>query len=450
MGSESVFNRVILVKRFSEKSIESQIGKFGHIQSINGELLDGLSIDMATHTFKTAQQTFVQLIVRFIHPVKPDDNSSTPTVRRPNSLNLAKVETTPPIVTNAPPFPLFIFGDNHTVCKNLAYFLSMSEEELASSPSLWNLTTPSSVSSTTCLMSQQNSPRGSSEDGDRLPTLSGDQGGVVSWHSFGSDECMDRLEASHSYFEKQDGEMLGARAASNGDTLKQQQPLLSASDFRFVVQTLKDASGTRPFAHLFMKSVGVYLVALDLEDVAFAPLIQYENVLYWLNLIHMYARPSTLERVFIVGMCKRSELDEDTEQQICKCVNLFRKALEKSALFTQFCQFLEFDQDNPQQSTKDLCSHVSRCLGILIERASHFEPEFFKVMFQPSPHYQSVCTKLMSSYKRRPIVLDLNSSIDSSCPQPQRTHLVRTLAAYAPVWIDDDSKGKEALIRRNS
>lgn len=426
MGSGSVFDKVILVKKFSEKSNEGLIGKFGHIQCINGELLDGLSIDEATSIFKGAQQTSVQLIVRFIHPLKLEGNTPSPTcAHRPDSLYLEIEETTP---HHAPPIPLFIFGDNPTVCSSLADFLSMSKEGLASSPSLKNLTTPSSVSSTSYLLSQQNSPRGSSEDVDQVL---GDQ---VSWHSFSSDEYIDRQEASHNYFDKLDHEQCDA------GTPRQQPVSTSVSDFRFVVQTLKDASGTRPFAHLFMKSVGLYLVALDLEDVAFDPLIQYENMLFWLNLIHMYLRTSTLERVFIVGMCKRSELEEHVKSKIVQCVELFKIALVKSGSLSQIFQFFEFDQDNPQQSTKELCIHVSHCLGILIERAPVFEAEFSKVMFQPSPHYHSVCTKLMSSSKQRPFVLDLNSFINSSCSQSQHMHLIRTLAAYAPIWIDDDNK----------
>ena len=433
------------MKRFTETSIESKIGKFGHIQSINGELLDGLDIDKATQFFRDSQHTYVQLVVRFIHPVRPAETTPTHNGPRPTTLNVGKAEETSsaPVATEPMPLPLFIFGDNNTVCRNLASFLSAPEQELSSTFAT-NLATPSSVSSTTCLVSM-NSPRGS-EDGDRLPTL-GAKEGVTQW-PFGSDECMDRQEASHSYFEGQ-GE--GALDAGDG-TAPRQQPT-SVSGFRFVVQTLKDASSKRSFAHLFMRPVGLYLVALDLEDVAFNPLIQYENMLYWLSLIHMYVRPSTLERVFIVGMCKRSELEEGAEHKIGPCLELFNRALEKSSYLSQIYHFtdsssrekktfvFEFDQDKPQSSTKQLCGHISDCLRILTQRAPNFEAEFSKVMFHPSPHFHPVCTKLMSTAKPRSFVPDL-STIINSYPHPDRAHLVHTLAAYAPIWIDDDCKGK--------
>lgn len=446
MGDNSVFNKVVLVKRFAEKTMEGSIGKFGHIQSINGELLDGLNIEAATQTFKNTQRTFVQLIVRFIHPVKQGESTPSPTDTRPNTLGKMEASTLPTVAASVP-LPLFIFGDNQTLCKNLAYFLSGSEEELST---MIPAATPSSVCSTSCLLSL-NSPRGS-EEGDRILTLgsSGGEGTRSSGHILESDECVERCEVSSSYFEKQNGEMVDNRATTDSVTTRHQcmSSLCVPSDFRFVVQSLKDTTSQRPFVQLFMKSVGLYLVALDLEDVAFDPLIQYENMLYWLNLIHFYVRPSNLERVLIVGMHKPSELDQETKDKIQRCLGLFNKALENNSLVlnelyhytgssSQETFIYEFDQDQPHASTRVLCSHISRCLGILMERANHFEVEFFKVMFQPSLYFDVAYGKLATNPKQKLFLLDLNSFVDSSCSHLERVHLARTLSAFAPVWIDD-------------
>ena len=454
MSDDSVFKKVVLVKRFTDKSIESSIGKFGHIQSINGELLDGLSIDMATQRFKSSQLSFVQLIVRFVHPLKHSP------VQRPGTLPIEKSDTVSVTSTSDPrPFPLFIFGDNHTACRHLTHLLSVPEKEL----SALSLATPSSVSSTTGLLSL-NSPR-SSEDGDKTLT-SGDGGdkGLASnaeglWHPSVSDNCMDRQEVSPpGCLGEQDGDMLDAGTMEGTTTPRQQPASRSISSCQFIVQTLKDASSKRSFAHLFMKSVGLYLVVVDLEDAAYDPLIQYENMLYWLNLIHTYVRPSNLERILIVGLYKHSELEENV-QKVSHCLDLFNVALEKTTSYLgQIYHFtnqqkkmfiFEFDQDNSRHCTKELWGHIFRCQEILIKRASIFEAEFCTVMCQPSPHFHSACTKLMSVAKQRPFVPDVNAYIDPACPHAQRSHLVHTLAAYAPVWIDDESNGKEALIRRS-
>lgn len=72
MSPGSAFPRVTLIKTLNDDclpGLQGRVGKYTHIQSINGHLLDGLYINDVTAIFKAeAKKNHLQLVVRYIHP----------------------------------------------------------------------------------------------------------------------------------------------------------------------------------------------------------------------------------------------------------------------------------------------------------------------------------------------------------------------------------------------
>ncbi len=78
MSPDSVFPRIALIKALNEDcliDLRRRVGRYTHIQSINGCFLDGYSIKNISTIFqRETRQESVQLVVRFIHSkqVKPN------------------------------------------------------------------------------------------------------------------------------------------------------------------------------------------------------------------------------------------------------------------------------------------------------------------------------------------------------------------------------------------
>ena len=72
MSAESAFPRITLIKSLLDDCVpelRGQLGRYTHIQSINGYLLDGLNIKDVSAIFKAeVKKNHAQLVVRYVHP----------------------------------------------------------------------------------------------------------------------------------------------------------------------------------------------------------------------------------------------------------------------------------------------------------------------------------------------------------------------------------------------
>lgn len=73
MAQKSAYPRVVLIKSFHQdcsEQLKMQLGRYTHIQSYNGVLLDGLNInDVSAIIQSSAHLSKIQLVVRYIHPI---------------------------------------------------------------------------------------------------------------------------------------------------------------------------------------------------------------------------------------------------------------------------------------------------------------------------------------------------------------------------------------------
>ena len=121
----------------------------------------------------------------------------------------------------------------------------------------------------------------------------------------------------------------------------------------------------RQMAHIYFKSSGIYLVVIGLDDLIENPLIQYENLFYWVNLIHTYISPET-KRMIVVGMYSRSNINE---ADVLKSMDLVNKVLQqyrqamRLPLEEQGFLFV-FNRENTVPDCQYLCSCIANCLKI--------------------------------------------------------------------------------------
>ena len=130
MSRASQFPRIVVIKSFNQdciQGIQEKLGKYTHIQSLNGVFLDGMNISEVTNVFQTSKATEAQLIVRYIHPLKEGDhppNTPFPVTPAPLKPQAPRCSLT----TEVLPIPVFILGDVATLCSELFRLLSLDAE----------------------------------------------------------------------------------------------------------------------------------------------------------------------------------------------------------------------------------------------------------------------------------------------------------------------------------
>lgn len=71
MSPDSCFPRIALIKSLGDDCVpelSNRVGRYTHIQSINGQFLDGLNIKEISEIFQLeTRRDQIQLMVRFIH-----------------------------------------------------------------------------------------------------------------------------------------------------------------------------------------------------------------------------------------------------------------------------------------------------------------------------------------------------------------------------------------------
>jgi hypothetical protein len=447
MAPKSLFPRIVLVKSLADgcvPSLRECVGKFTHIQSFNGILLDGLSITDATTIFQSAvNMTSVQLVVRYVHPIKSQHSftpgliSGTPTMRTPISpIPEKRVAEKIDPRTETLPVPLVILGDIPVLCRELFKQLSgtvgdstslLSDEmdSQVSARSGSNVEQSTLVASGNATMTTLHIP--SIQPARADSSVSSLDGSDTDSH-FQSDKYIRRLSGSRSLF---NCGLSSPSSTGHMPTLNRQN---STVDTRFILNMFTRVMD-RKFVHLFLRQSSIYLVVVSLEDVVADPTIHFENLLYWLRLVQTYVSPTIIRRVMIVGMSDGPMSKEELE-----CLANLEGAIKEAKFPHVFFKdetssVISFDMKNPKVSVERLCSAIGGCMDAVMQRSFHMANSFYNHVFQP---FAGLTNVLLYINRSREVVMSRDKLL--SIYNCYDDNYFNTLAAYSSALVDDRCK----------
>ena len=464
MARDSDFERIVLIKGFNDqclRELPDRLGKYTHIQAVNGIFLDGLPIEKVTEVFRDLAHLRVQLLVRYIHPIRRHSDVPTPLVHFPerhstyNPQTAGRRPSRQSIDTNAEPLPipLFILGNHFTVCNTLFHLRQaddlQSPSGRAESTSSLSSFDPTPTSPTPHPLVPTTIP----ENGDAplKSTPVKDPSRVLRRHHSdllaSSDAYVMRAKVPPGKFEIDAKDLpdltVDSKDADPETSHKPPQNLLRQVSQHHVPVAQREyilhmftQKVDRQFAHLFLKPSGIYLIVVALDDILDDPLIQYENLFNWLRLIHTHMRPDEIRRVIVVGMYKKSQVQHNGD--ILKCVQHLNTAIRDQTKQTFVIPMKErghvfmFDVDQAQTEIQYLCSCIRSCMEVFINRSWYFERNFFECVFTPFNGFRNVCSKIM--VKRG--IVESSSYIQRLYDGTELPNwYFETLAAYAPAFI---------------
>lgn len=482
MSHESSFSRIVLIKGFNEDCVpelQSKLGKYTHIQFVNGVFLDGLTIDKVTEIFRVVLQNRIQLLVRYIHPRQRHVLYALP--NRSSTYQMAKaIKPAKKTSNDAPealPMPLYILGDNYSLQKELFHRLQ-NEESPHSSHVL-----PSPRSETSSLVSPSPtvpirsishplSPEAvfhrqrSDPVKDEMRSLDQVQKGMAQMRLkkpntstfppefIETDEFLERAAVPQSRF-KVDSNFLPDFDRTEDESQGLNPPPRPIKRYgsthpeiaspQYVLHMLKQ-SVDRNLSHLFLKPNGIYLIAIGLEDILADPLIQYENLFYWLRLIHSHVKPTDIRRIIVVGMYRKSELQGE-ETKIIQCVHYLNLAIHEQMRQNYSLPIKEggyvfiCDLDAPNDLLY-LCGCIRMCVEVFIDQAWYFQRTFFDSVFMPFESYKKVCSEVIKQSKNK-VVLQ-RSKVERFYQHRSEvpSNFWSTLNIYSSTLSDEKSEGK--------
>lgn len=411
MAPKSNFPRIVLVKSFNPDCMEqlkTQLGKYTHIQSFNGVLLDGLDISTVTSIIQASSHLpKVQLVVRYIHPIRTMTStigltagiSTIPTPNTPiDRFSLVKVDEQKETL----PIQLMILGNILKQCRALFKHLSTPmplEGGANQSTSKYTRTYSSSVASTPI-------PTGGSYL--RVPTAKSETSGSGCDSYDGSDFSTDynALCLTDNYvcraFMPPDlfnnitssgsSSVSGTTAVSIFPSSAGQLP---NSDKQYIV-TMFTQEMDRKLVHLFLRQSGIYIVTISLSAMIDDPQIQFENLSFWIRLVQSYLEPNGIKRIIIVVV-----KEKDTPEKGAACLENLREAIREfdyQNLYTnRNSPIVLFDMEKVRASLSTLCCAISRCMELMMSRAFHMDKLFFKNIFQPFTYLKEVLCDISRS-----------------------------------------------------
>ena len=408
------------------------MGKYTHIQSINGNLLDGLNISEVTSTIQSSLNvSSIQLMVRYVHPV----HSKTV------GADVMKTSISPKLLPEkcqeTLPIPLMILGDIHVRCKELFNYLSGSgqlensneEESQVSTRSGSNAeegtTLVTCFNVPFCSSSASSTPKSGSsgyESRESSPDLvtSRDRtaagGRARDPPLFQSDKYVQRLSVSHSLAPL----TMPIRIASQ----------IHIHYIHYILNMFTHEID-RKFVHLYLRQSGVYLVVVSLEDLVEDPVIQFENLLFWLRLVQTYVGPNGIKRVMVVGMSD-GHMDGEREKE---CRTNLEGALREAEFQHMYVRgvisVMPFDRSRPKMSLEYLCKCIRKCMEDMISRAWHMDWNFYNNVFWPFNGLTKVLQSLSYSQEMLMPADSILSLYKYTC-----SNFFDTLAAYSPGLID--------------
>lgn len=492
MSHDSMFSRIVLIKSFNEDclpELQNKLGKYTHIQFVNGVFLDGLSIDRVTEIFRTVPHHRIQLLVRYIHPRQRRLLQALPNRSSTYSATKAVQVRRGSDTVEAVPMPLYILGDNYSLQKEL--FSRLKNEESPSSSIILPSPGARSDSSTTPLMFAsptavpmrslssataggertlftQKSEPGPSSSSDNLSSLDIVKRGVTQMKKKSpntslppefteTDEFIERAAVPQNRF-KVDSNFLPDFDRTDEETLSPSLHPPTVKRYgsthpdigspQYVLHMLRQ-SVDRNLAHLFLKPNGIYLIAIGLEDIVADPLIQYENLFFWLRLIHSHVKPADIRRIIVVGMYTKSELQVE-ESKIIQCVQHLNTAIRetmrqnynlpvKEGGYVFICNL-----DAPNDLLY-LCGCIRMCVEVFIDQAWYFQREFFNSVFMPFESYKTVCSDVIRQSKNKVVLR--RSKVERLYQQKSEipSNFWSTLNIYSSVLYTPKSGGKLRL-----
>lgn len=270
------------------------------------------------------------------------------------------------------------------------------------------------------------------------------------------DEALNRaMMSSHNFddsMEPQLSSMTLERAASypngNGHPVGITRQLSTAPQMgkkRYILQ-LPQKNLNRDFTHIFFRRSGIFLITVSLVDMMGDPLIQFENLCYWLRQVQTYVGPENVKRILIVGVHDTVPGDNARLKKIDSFIGKLNLAIRENE-FKQIMEIsrerttLPFNLSSPEESVRKLCGCINKCMDVMIERAWHYEKEFCKSTFQPFTQLGSVLSKIAS----------INSIVASSqdlegCYNYTDPSYKKTLASYSQACISPEEECKSLYI----
>ncbi len=210
---------------------------------------------------------------------------------------------------------------------------------------------------------------------------------------------------------------------------------------RYILQ-LPQKNLNRHFTHIFFRRSGIFLITVGLVEMMGDPLIQFENLCYWLRQVQTYISPENVKRIIIVGVHDTLPGDLAHLNKIDSFIRKLNQAIRENE-FKQIMEIshertiLPFNLSDPEESIKDLCKCINKCMDMMIERAWCYEKEFFMSTFQPFTQLGSVLSKvaLISSI--------VASSQDlEGCYNFEDKNYKKTLANYSQSCINPKGECK--------
>lgn len=209
---------------------------------------------------------------------------------------------------------------------------------------------------------------------------------------------------------------------------------------RYILQMLRPEVD-RQFTHIFLKSSGIFLIVVSLEEIIAEPLIQFENLFYLLRLIHTHMKPTDLKRVIVVGMYRSSALPEHHRYRLLQCVNHLNAAMRAAQMNQNFGLPLKeggfvflFDCDHPKTELLYLCACIRSLMDVFMERAWHFRRNYYEAIFMPFENFSKVLARLASSNRKKAVESLANIRRHIGADVPDKYY--ETLAMLSPAFID--------------
>lgn len=396
MAQKSHYPRIVVVKSFNPDCLDqlkTQIGKYTHIQSYNGVLLDGLDISTVSSIIQASHLNKIQLVVRYIHPITNLTNTDGLTT----GITTLTTPSTPAERMDQPketlPIQLTILGNVLTQRKELFRHLSTPFDSGSSVQFTMNRSsidsTPTKGSETYLRVPSQTAKSetsGSGCDSYESSDFSNDYA-ALSW----SDKYVHRAFVPPELF---------SNSSSTTTTSNLTSPVTPArasnSDKQYII-TMFTHEMDRRFVHLFLRQSGIYIVTVSLSAMIDDPQIQFENLLYWIRLVQGYVEPYGIKRIIIVGM-KDTPLNTDKE---LTCLDNLRGAILEAEYHNVYknhgSPIVLFDPDKVRSSLNVLCQAISRCMELMMSRAWYMDRPFFKNVFQPFTSLNRVLCNLVFS-----------------------------------------------------
>ena len=203
------------------------------------------------------------------------------------------------------------------------------------------------------------------------------------WLPFDSDQSMRRGSICSNYANS-DHACPTAPVTSKTPKITRMLSVKNMANRHYVPQMFT-AGFERRFAHIFLRTAGLYLVTGWLKDLADDPLIQFENLSFWLRLVQQRTVGDE-KRTIIVGMYNSQE--KESLPQILSYVDILSEALHESDLHKQLFDqnqykrpasgkhnyVFKFDVAHAVDSCYELYSRIEQCMDLFVEKTYRFYP----------------------------------------------------------------------------